>query len=85
VAIVAPRSRFSASVSLHNRGNRATPPDVPTAKEVEDQKKYSWSRPRPWDFEPSGVLALKTEESTMAAIRKSRADGKRHRGRELAD
>jgi hypothetical protein len=54
-------------------------PHVPTAREAEDQKKYSWSRPRPWDLEPSGVLTLKVEESRMAPIRKTWADGKRHR------
>jgi hypothetical protein len=58
-------------------------PHVPTAQEREDQKKYSWSRPRPWDFEPSGTLTLKIDEHTMAPIRKTWGDGKRYRVEEL--
>jgi hypothetical protein len=56
---------------------------VPTAQERENQRQHAWLKPRPWDYEPSGMLALTIEESTMTPIRKTWADGRRCRVEDL--
>jgi hypothetical protein len=68
-------------ISLQETARRI--PHVPTAQEREDQNKFSWSRPKPWDYEPSGILALTIQEHTMHPVRKTWADGKRYRVEDL--
>ncbi len=36
---------------------------VPTSKELEEQRRWSWSHPPRWDYEPSGKLVLKVTSS----------------------
>lgn len=50
---------------------------VPTAKELADAKKYSWSRPAPYDLVSSGTLVLNIEN--VWGTRHSWKDGKTRR------
>jgi hypothetical protein len=47
---------------------------VPTPKEVEEQRRWSWHRPPRWDYAPAGTLALKIDEFTRAPARKTWSD-----------
>jgi hypothetical protein len=50
---------------------------VPTAKELADAKKYSWSRPAPFDLVSAGTLILNIEN--VWGARHTWKDGKNHR------
>lgn len=50
---------------------------VPTAKELADAKKYSWSRPTPYDLVCTGTLVLNIEN--VWGVRHTWKDGKSHR------
>ena len=50
---------------------------VPTAKELADVKKYSWSRPAPYDLVRTGTLALNIEN--IWGVRRTWKDGKTQR------
>lgn len=50
---------------------------VPTAKELADAKKYSWSRPAPYDLVSTGTLVLNIEN--VWGVRHTWKDGKTHR------
>ncbi|HXX57445.1 MAG TPA: hypothetical protein VEI96_05535 [Thermodesulfovibrionales bacterium] len=60
-------------------------PHVPTPAEIEKQKKYSWEKPPPYDFKPSGMLTLKIDEYNAQGYRKSWSDGKTQRLEDLLD
>jgi hypothetical protein len=47
---------------------------VPTPKELEDQRRWSWQRPPRWDHAPTGTLALRIDEFTSAQTRKTWSD-----------
>src|SRR4029077_11661389 len=47
---------------------------VPTAKEIADAKRYSWSRPAPYDLVSSGTLVLNIEN--VWGVRHTWKDGK---------
>jgi hypothetical protein len=47
---------------------------VPTPKELEEQRRWSWSRSPRWDHEPTGRLILKIDEFTRARLRKTWSD-----------
>ena len=50
---------------------------VPTAKEIADAKKYSWSRPTPYDLVSAGMLVLNVEN--VWGVRHTWKDGKTQR------
>lgn len=50
---------------------------VPTAKELADAKKYSWSRPAPYDLVSAGILVLNIEN--VWGVRHTWKDGKTQR------
>lgn len=56
---------------------------VPTQKEIEEQKRWSWNHPKPWDFAPTALLRLRIKEVTGDRSRKLWSDGKRRRLEEL--
>lgn len=58
---------------------------VPTAAEIEKQKKYSWENPPRYDFKPSGLLTIKIDEYNAQGYRKSWSDGKTQRIEDLLD
>ena len=60
-------------------------PHIPTAAEIEKQKKYSWEKPPRYDYKPSGLLTLKIDEYHAQGYRKSWSDGKTQRLEDLLD
>jgi hypothetical protein len=54
---------------------------VPTAQEIADAKRYSWSRPAPYDLVSSGALVLNIEN--VWGVRHSWKDGKTQRLEEI--
>jgi hypothetical protein len=47
---------------------------VPTKKEIKRQEKYSWARPRCWDYIPTGKLSLIIEVWGAYGLRKKWSD-----------
>lgn len=58
-------------------------PHIPTAAEIEKQKKSFWDRPPRYDFKPSGLLTLKIDEYYAKGYRKSWSDAKTQRLEDL--
>jgi hypothetical protein len=58
---------------------------VPTQKEIEEQKRYYWSTPRKWDYEPTGELVLSFGPYLTTAFRKSWSDGIKKRVEDMLD
>lgn len=52
---------------------------VPTAAEIQRQKKEPWSHPPPWDFNWSGELRLHAHEPDSRSVDRTWKDGKRRR------
>jgi len=58
-------------------------PHEPTLKEIENQKRYSWNTPKPWDYEPTGKLTLSLSGYYAQGLRKNWSDTKRRHIEEL--
>lgn len=67
--------------SLNERVRRI--PHEPTQKEIENQKRYSWDTPKPWDYEPTGKLTLSLSGYYAQGLRKNWSDTKRRHVEEL--
>jgi hypothetical protein len=62
-------------ISLKEKVHRL--PHVLTQKEIEKQKRYSWERPGPWDYEPTGRLTLSIGGYVPDGFRKNWSDTKK--------
>ncbi len=51
---------------------------VPTPKELEEQRRWSWPRPPRWNHIPTGILVLTVDEFTRARTRKRWSDRSHH-------
>jgi|WetSurMetagenome_2_1015567.scaffolds.fasta_scaffold65369_1 hypothetical protein len=58
---------------------------IPTQKEIEEQKRYTWSTPRKWDYEPTGELELRFGPYLTTAFRKTWSDGAKKSLEEMLD